>query len=65
MSNVRIPQGYWAALAVVFAILFIIFLLKGSVIAAIAALAAAVWTGLEAVGRGVFGSDRERTKPAS
>jgi hypothetical protein len=53
MSNVRIPQGFWAAMAVAFALLFLLLILKGIFIAAIVAAAAAVWTGLEAAGRGV------------
>jgi hypothetical protein len=52
MSNVRIPQGLWVALAALFAILFLLLLLKGMWLAAIVAVAAAVWTGLEASGRG-------------
>jgi hypothetical protein len=56
MSNVRVPQGFWAALAAVFAILFLLFLIKGMLITAIVALAAAVWTGLEAAGRGAVTS---------
>jgi uncharacterized membrane protein len=52
MSNVRIPQGFWVAMAVAFAILCLLMILKGIVIGAIVAAAAAVWTGLEASGRG-------------
>jgi hypothetical protein len=52
MSSDHVPQGFWAALTVVFAILFLLFLLKGMLIGAVAALAAAVWMGLEASGRG-------------
>jgi hypothetical protein len=52
MSNVRIPQGFWIALTVVFAALFLLLLMKGQWLGAIVAAAAAVWTGFEASGRG-------------
>jgi hypothetical protein len=52
MSNVRIPQGFWVALTALFAILFLLLLLKGMWLGAIVAVAAAVWTGFEASGRG-------------
>jgi hypothetical protein len=64
MSNVRVPQGFWVTLAVVFTILFLLLLLKGLFLAAIVAGACAVWTGLEASGRGAF-TGREKTKPVS
>jgi hypothetical protein len=52
MSNVRIPDGFWAVLTVVFAILLLLLLLKGIVLGAIVALAAAIVCGLEATGHG-------------
>ena len=64
MSNVHVPDGFWAALTVVFAILFLLLLLKGVYLAALVAAAAAVWTGLEASGRGPA-SRRQPSKPAS
>jgi hypothetical protein len=63
MSNVQVPQGFWATLTVVFAILFLVLLLKGIYLAAIVAGAAAVWTALETAGRG-FLPRRDHTKPA-
>ena len=61
MSSVRIPPGYWVALAVLFAVLAIVFLVKGTILAALVALGAALWTGLEGTGRGIFTSaDRGR-----
>jgi hypothetical protein len=63
MSNIKVPEGFWAALTAVFAILFILLLLKGVVIAAIVALAAAIWSGLEAAGRGPA-MRRQPTRPA-
>ena len=64
MSNVRVPQGFWAALTVVFAILFLLLMIKGLWLAALVALAAAVWVGLEASGRGPA-AKRQPTKPAA
>jgi hypothetical protein len=55
-SDAHIPQGFWTALAAVFAILFLLLLIKGILIGAIVALAAAVWTGFEAAGRGPVSS---------
>ena len=54
MANVRIPQGFWAALAAVFALLTILFLFKGMILMVIVALAMAVFTGAEATGHGVL-----------
>jgi hypothetical protein len=62
MSSIRVPQGFWVALAVVFAILTLLFLIKGMFIMVIVALAAAIWTGLEASGNGAFsGRDHSRS----
>ena len=61
MANVRIPQRFWAALAVVFAILTLLFLVKGMILMLIVALAMAVFTGAEATGHGVLpGRDTPR-----
>ena len=61
MANVRIPQGFWTALAVVFALIFLLLLLKGMVLVAIVSLAMAVFTGAEASGHGVLpGRDKPR-----
>jgi hypothetical protein len=57
MSNVRIPQGFWVGLAAVFAILCLLLLFKGQWLGAIVAVAAAVWTGFEASGRGAVAKD--------
>ncbi len=54
MANVRIPQGFWVALAAVFAILTLLFLVKGMFLMVIVALAMAVFTGAEASGHGVL-----------
>ncbi len=54
MANVRIPQGFWVALAAVFALLTILFLFKGMILMVIVALAMAVFTGAEATGHGVL-----------
>ena len=54
-SSSRVPRGLWSALALVFAVLGIVWLVLGSVIAGIVCLAVAVWFGAEASGRGVFG----------
>ena len=64
MSNVRVPQGFWAALAVVFAILFLLLLINGLWLAALVAVAATVWMALEASGRGPA-VKRQPTKPAA
>ncbi len=61
MANVRIPQGFWVALAVLFALLTILFLVKGMFVMVIVALAMAVFTGAEATGHGVLpGRDAPR-----
>ena len=52
MSNVRIPEGFWVAMTAAFAIIFLLLLLSGQWLGALVALAAAVWTGFEAAGRG-------------
>ena len=46
------PQGFWAVMTGVFALLFLVSIIAGSILTAIIALAAAIWTGMEASGRG-------------
>lgn len=61
MANVRIPQGFWVALAVLFALLTLLFLIKGMILMVIVALAMALFTGAEASGHGVLpGRDAPR-----
>jgi hypothetical protein len=52
MSDITIPDGFWAILTAVFALLFLLLLLKGLFLGALVAVAAAVWTGFETRGRG-------------
>jgi hypothetical protein len=52
MSNLRIPDGFWVAMTVAFAIIGLLLLFSGQWIGAVVAVAAAVWTGFEAAGRG-------------
>jgi hypothetical protein len=52
MSDITIPDGFWAILTAVFALLCLLLLLKGLVLGALVAVLAAVWTGFEAAGRG-------------
>ena len=63
MSSSRtVPQGLWAVLTAVFAVLTLIFLVKGTFLMALVALGFAIWTGIEASGHGAFA---ERGKPSS
>jgi hypothetical protein len=55
-SRSRVPRGLWSALALVFAVLGIVWLVLGSIVVGVVCLAAAVWFAAEASGRGVFGA---------